>query len=523
MKKNTSEFSRHRMLDAQFKDRDGVYHRGAALVDRSGNHSEIPMTIFGQVSTAEPTPVVQVQFPYNINDEIIETRNNGGTSIVENNLAKLSTGAVANQSANILTRVPLKYNPGQDVEEVLTAIFTTGKTGSIQWAGIGDQGDGFFFGFNGIDFAFLHRRGGIPEVRRLVISAGSTDNEDITITLDGDAVTDVTVTSTGNVTLTANEIAAHDFSNVGRGWEVHSMGSNVFFNSYGAGAKTGTYSIAGNSADGTFSQSLVGVAVTDSVTKQTAWSHDRFLQDTDPDNSPSGITLVPTTGVPFRIRFGWLGFDGATLEIKHPKTLQWVLAHVFEYSNANTVPSLNNPTLPLCAIVENTTNDTDMVLQIGSMGGFIGGRNAVRGLPHSINVDKAGVTVTETPIFSIHSHDIYQSKVNRVRVKPTIFNVSIEGNKPAIVRIRKNATLTGASFSPHDSNTSTVHQDVAATAVSGGEVVFTEGLAKSDSIDIDLEKLGIDMVAPEFLTLSIQATSASTTDTISAGNWQEQF
>ena len=473
---------------------------------------------FGEQAVSELTPVVQVQFPYNINTDIWEIRDNNGTASVVSNMANLSTGAAANQSSTILTRVPVKYNPGQGAIVRGTPLYTTGAANSTQYWGIGNTTDGYFFGFNGTAFGILRRQGGKPETQRLTVTTGSSHAENITITLNSVADATVAVTNTADVTLTANEIAAHDYSDVGEGWEAHSMGDRVFFTSYSDGAKAGTYTLSGaTSAVGTFAQSLAGVAATETVVAQTAWSED--VMD---GTGPSGVTLDPTKGNVYQIRYQWLGFGAVEFSIEKPSTGALVLVHRIEYANANTVPSVDNPTLPLYASARNTSNTSDIVLQVGSMGGFVEGRAPTQGLPHSLSVEASGIGTTETPVMTIHNHDIYQSTVNRVRGMFTLASAAVEGTQPSTVRIRKNATLTGASFSALDVNASVMHVDTAATAVSGGTIVFSESVEKIGSVSIDLEKLGIDLVPPEFLTLSIEA-SAATVETVSTLNWQELF
>ncbi len=500
-----------------------------ALVNAKGRlqiDAEIkaPLTAFGEVSVAEPTPVVQVQFPYNINTDIWETRNNNGTSSVSNNMANLSTGAAANQSSVILTKTPVKYNPGQGALARFTALFTTGVANSTQWAGIGNATDGFFFGYSGATFGILRRQGGKPETRRLAITTASNTNEDITITLNGVAET-VTVTAAGadsttTRVITANEIVAHDWSNVGEGWEVHNMGANVFFTSFSAGAKAGTYSLVngGGEAVGTFAQSLVGVDAIENFIAQTDWNVDKFLGGDDP------TILNPTKGNVYQIRYQWLGFGEISFYIEEPFDGGFSLVHRIKYANDNTVPSVDNPTLPLCAIVKNTSNTSDMVMKIGSMAGFVEGRDTLKGLPHSLAVEKTGIGTTETPIMTLHSHDIYQSTINRVKIKMTSGRISVDGTKNSIIRIRKNAVLTGpVAFTPLDSNTSTIHRDTAATGVSGGVVVFAEAAEKIGSVPIDLEKIGAELVAPDFMTITVQTTGGSTVDAIASWNWQELF
>ena len=512
-----------------------LHLKGVAILDNSGEHigiidnplavSESSKTAFNEVSVAESSPIVQVQFPYNINTDIWEVRDNNGTSSVVNNKANLSTGAGANQSSNILTKTPLKYNPGQGALVRFTAIFTTGVANSTQYVGIGNTTDGYFFGYNGATFGILRRQGGKPETRRLAISTASNTNEDITITLNGVAET-VTVTATGgdtaaNRVTTANEIAAHDFSDVGEGWEVHNMGPNIFFTSFSDGSKTGTYDLVngGGEAAGTFAQSLAGVSATETVITQSNWNHD--VMDGTGD---SEMTLIQTNGNVYQIRYQWLGFGLLSFFIEDEELGVLTLVHHIHYTNTNTIPSVDNPTLPLGALVKNTSNTSDMVVQVGSMGGFVEGRDILTGLPHASNNTVAGISNTETPILTIHAHDIYQSTINRVKIKMVSSNISIEGNKTSIVRLRKNTVITGpVSFSALDSNTSTIHVDTTATGISGGTVVFVTGASKIDDIPIDLEKLGITLVAPDFLTITVQGTAVASIEAVAALNWQELF
>lgn len=482
-------------------------------------------TAFNELSTAEPSPVVQVHFPYNINADVVEKRENNGTITIVNNKAHISTGAAANQSAALLTKTPVKYNPGQGGMIRFTAIYTTGVSNSTQWAGIGNSTDGYFFGFNGAAFGILRRQGGLPEVRKLEITTKSTTAENITITLNGVAVSDVTVTdaSSGNVTTTANDIATHDFSDVGEGWEAHALGANIFFTSFSDGAKSGTYEITtATTAVGTFTQPLGGITATETIVAQTAWNKDKFLFSTVPENSLAGITLDPTKGNVYQIRYQWLGFGDIDFFIESKTTSTPVLVHRIEYANTSTIASVDNPTLPLCGVAKNTSNTTDIALEIGSMGGFVEGRDELNGVPHSLSVEVSGVGTTETPVMTIHAHDIYQGTINRVKIKMKLGSVSVDGTKPVTIRVRKNAILTGASFSPLSSNSSTIHKDTSATAVTGGVIIFSESVSKDGKSDIDFDRLGIELNQPDSLTVSIEA-SASTTDTVSTLNWQELF
>jgi len=480
-------------------------------------------TAFGDLITAELTPVVNVDFSYVLHPELVTTRLNNGAASIDANRMKLSTGAGANQSAQLFTNIPIKYYAGIGVVARFTALFTTGVAGSTQIIGIGDSGDFLGIGFDGADFGVFRRKGGGPEIRSLQVTTGSTTAENITITLNDDVDATVAVTNSGDATVTANEIAAHDFSNLGRGWKAVPNGDTVNFISYCAAPYSGTYSLSGaTTAVGSFSQKLLGITpIVEDWVKQTAWSYDRFLEADDPDASPSGITLDPANGNVFQIVFGWLGFDAMAFYIKHPVTREYELVHVIEYANANLTPSVNIPTLPICAIVENTTNTTDMVLYSSSMGGFIQGKKPKATVKHVHIIDKTFTDATVVPAITLHNNGVFAGKINRVRMRLTGVSAVVDSGKPIALQIIRGATLVGASFSEHNVGESVALFDIAASALSGGETVKAFPVASGDDKD---KILDLALEPTEFITIA-GAQTASGTDSVTKIiiEWEEDF
>lgn len=458
------------------------------------------LTSFGEVAVAEPTPIVQLQFAYNINEKLATTRLNGGSASVSGGLLSLSTGASANREATLLSHRPIKYSSGEGGKVMFTALYTTGAADSTQWLGIGTPSDGFFFGFNGTAFSILRRQGGAPETRILTVSTKSSTAEDITITLNSDALATVAVTDGADTTVTANEIAAADYSGVGPGWVAHSMGSTVIFTSFEASAQGGTYTLSSAStAVGTFALGVTGATPTETVVALADWSEGSLP-----------FTLDPTKGNVFMIQYQWLGFGMITYLIENPDTGRFIPVHKIKYANSAVIPSLNNPSLPLCAVVKNAANTSDIVLKSSSMAGFTEGKIESHVPPSSISANKAAIGTSETPVLSIHNHTIYQGVLNRVEVDILALSISVDGTKPAIVRIRHNPTLVGASFSDIDANTTVLRSDNSATSASGGEAIeFT--LSKEQSIIIGkdvLEKIHLEV--GETFTVSIEATNGTT-------------
>lgn len=130
--------------------------------DGSNRTYSVPLTAFNDLRSTALTPMTGWTFNYNINaDYILTTTANGGTVTQADSMAVLSTSAANNGSAKIATRNVLRYSPGLGALVRFTAIFTTGAANSQQIIGIGDESDGFFFGYNGTDFSVLRLANGV--------------------------------------------------------------------------------------------------------------------------------------------------------------------------------------------------------------------------------------------------------------------------------------------------------------------------------------------------------------------------
>jgi ankyrin repeat protein len=479
------------------------------------NHSA-----FSEILNAELTPNVQIQFAYGINSDQVFTRaNQSGSVTVTEGLGSISTGAAANSSCELLTNSNSKYRTGQGGVWRCAGLFTTGVAGSTQLLGIGTDEDGFFFGYNGADFGIMSRRAGVVEIRTLTVTTKSSDAENITITLNGTAKNDVAVTNGADTTVTANEIAAADYSDVGRGWNAYASGSKVVFVSWGAGARSGAYSLSGaTSAVGTFAQTRAGAAGVDTWVTQANWNVD--VMDGTGD---SGITLDPTKGNVYQIQYQWLGFGMIKFFIENGTTGRFVNVHNIQYANQNTTLSVLNPALPCYVGAINTTNTSNITVKTGSMMAGVEGRKEQTGLNFGVDNRKTNTGATEIPILAIRNHIVYNNLLNRVDIKLTFISASVEHNKPVTVNFWANPTLVAASWS--DVNTSSVAEyDTSATSFSGGRKLFSLSLGRTGNETIQLTDRLAGLLHPgdTLVATSIPASGADS-ETAVAFNWVEDF
>ena len=135
-------------------------------VDSEGHmkvNMDEPLTAFGEMSVAEPTPVAQVDFVYGINNQMIATATtSGGTfNAVDGNIV-VTTSAVTGSMAIAYSQRYVKYRDGQGSVGRFTALFTSGVTGNNQYAGLATptMSDGYFFGYSGTTFGIIHDSSG---------------------------------------------------------------------------------------------------------------------------------------------------------------------------------------------------------------------------------------------------------------------------------------------------------------------------------------------------------------------------
>jgi hypothetical protein len=120
------------------------------------------LSAFGTLETGELEPIVQLDFVSGINIQTgVSTTANGGTVDTNGSRLRLQTGTNAAGSAIFRSRRVIKYRPGQGINARFTPIFTTGVANSTQIWGLGQEVDGYFFGFNGATFGILHRNNSV--------------------------------------------------------------------------------------------------------------------------------------------------------------------------------------------------------------------------------------------------------------------------------------------------------------------------------------------------------------------------
>ena len=111
-------------------------------------------SIFGDSVVVERHGDIEEQFHYNINTKTLTTTlANGGTVIVEDDMAKISSSTAVDGSAQVESKNIIRYIPAFESFASFTALFESNPIGAIQRIGPFTSADGYYIGF-GTDGVF---------------------------------------------------------------------------------------------------------------------------------------------------------------------------------------------------------------------------------------------------------------------------------------------------------------------------------------------------------------------------------
>jgi len=241
-------------------------------------------------------------------------------------------------------------------------------------------------------------------------------------------------------------------------------------------------------------------------------------------SGPSGQTLDPTKGNIYHVQFQWLGFGRILYGVEDGATGAIVPVHQICLANATTETSLVNPSFPAMAKVENTTNATNVQVKVPGLAVSVEGATRNLGPRNSADNAKAGIGTTLTNVLTIRSKESFGGIGNQVPVDVLFCGASTDGNKVGRIELVLNATIGGSpSWVDVRPGTSVMEVDVAGTTVTGGAVLMTIPIGRSDSKIVDLTNIEIQLQPGDRLTLAAHTTAGGTNEFGGALTWAEDF
>lgn len=145
------------------------------ISDYDSAHRSATNSIFGDkiVGTRIPTIAAQFQYGLSEDDTAVDIVSTGAVTI-DDAMLKLNTGVAADGSAGVQSTSFLRYIPGHEAYCFFTAVFSEPQVGLTQRTGLfdfdGGNGNGFFVGYDGLDFGVCRRRDGVDTFQAVDVS-----------------------------------------------------------------------------------------------------------------------------------------------------------------------------------------------------------------------------------------------------------------------------------------------------------------------------------------------------------------
>jgi len=236
-------------------------------------------------------------------------------------------------------------------------------------------------------------------------------------------------------------------------------------------------------------------------------------------NGPSGITIATNKMNIFKISGGWLGIAPLVYSIFDFNRMTWSPFFIYNGVNVDAEPHLNNPTLPMRAIIERTSGSgASSTIKTSSWRAGVAATVETEEGSDRLQVFETSKSITGgvlTPIISWRSKTTLTadmgSLTNHVRSKLGTFTASTDGTKSVRWRLFIDGSLTGDVFADVDSHDSVLEVDTTATAITGGTLVGGTIMGKVDSQRINLlaGDVPITILAGQTLTIAAISTNAS--------------
>ncbi len=484
---------------------------------------------FGDVVTAELHPEAQVDFVYGVHEEMMRTFV-AGTGAIEaaDSMGIARTGASIGGAAHMRTIRACHYRPGLGALFRWTALFGPHALGVGLAAGVftgdaanftGGSENAIFAGWDPATdkFGWCRLHSGKRDVHTLTMTVPAAGAETLTVTLDGAGV--AVPLTLGSVEENAQEVSEVAFA----GWAVEADGAHVHFIANAAEERGGAYTVSSTgAADGTYVENTPGNDAIQDWAHQADWNRDKFNGKGYKFDNPSGMNLDHAKGNVYGVSLQYLGFGPIDCMIVDPALKKFTIAHRFEIANAHTKPSLTDPTLHPGMACENVTAALDTTVRMASAAAFVEGQNRILGPPHGAKV--SGTVAVETPVLSIRCNLSFVDGTNRINLRdivPLVVSVAGSGsNKPIQAFIVLNGTLTDPLWNDYASTHSFAAVDVAATAISGGDIIFATGFSSGGSATEKLKDLDIDLNPGDVISVVI-APTGTVVDYIASLSWKE--
>jgi len=248
-----------------------------------------------------------------------------------------------------------------------------------------------------------------------------------------------------------------------------------------------------------------------------------FNLDKIDGSTGTSFQYEPSKGNVFDMQYQWLGYGAITFNIENPETGLFVPFHKIKYPNTSTSPSTQFGSNPVKIRVETNENTAiPPVIRGASMMAYLEGMVKYTGPTFSaINEVSAFSSTTNVNIITLRNETTFKGLTNKIPAKTKILTFSCEGNKPVVVSVYKNASLSGIPVYTSVDSDSTFSVTKSVVAFTGGSLVGSFTLSKSGQIFIRENDFDQFINPGETLTFAARTVSGGNGDIIFATTWVE--
>lgn len=464
---------------------------------------ELYTSAYGELLTAEKTPIVQINARYGFSSELLRPVL-GGTTSFTNNMFIASTGTGANNVAAVLSSRESAQRPGQGLTFEGSAVFTQGVANSTQEAGFISSTSTIAFGYDGVNFGITIADEGQLEHQDLTVSAVTGAAGTCSITVDGVNYPAVPITGGSTTLSAAYQIATYLNTNEPR---------YRFFSNNGVVTALARLPDFGGGA-----WSFTSAVVTASWAEITngALANETWVYQADWNEYPE-IDFDPTTYNEYKIQVD------ANIEfyIKDNRTGNYELVHVFQHLGVNQQSLINNPTFRVGWACRNTGNTTNISVSGYFVSSFIEGKLEYTQPTFAEASSQLSVGAVKTNIVAFRNRAVYNGNPNRAEIIPRFLSFGTDAVKPIVFEIWANPTVASGQFLDWqylDEPNSLMETATNSATITGGQLVGTFVVLSSRIVDID-KIVKFQIPTAEF---AIAATgNPSTPDIYVSGTWVE--
>lgn len=463
------------------------------------------LTYLRETTSVPVVPIIQVSSYEGLRERDIQTYSGLGGSITENSDILVSCSSTVGSYGVYRSRRFIPYRTGQSNVIKILGKFDTPAAGTQQRMGVANQESGYYIGYNGTDFQFLHSYGGVAEIQELTLDNVSTSDQTLTITLDGVVYT-VGILNNDTLPTIASKIVMEFEDN--DAWQVNAYNNVLVFLSGSLGNKTGTFSLTSTgNVTGVFLEKVQGANSTDEWIAL--------------DSTPVGFSAQDYNNYMFK--YSWLGIS---VYVFTPNG--WYLLKDYIHTPRTELP-VAKPIFKITTVAYNTGGASGVTLHNSGMYGAVEGIQEITGYTNGGGTTRTGLAKDVFHhIMSIQNPYVNHNN-NRLNLRSIRFmdlSVAAQSTDPVEIYIFFNQNLaTGNYFNwasvsgidglkRYQESRTDAPFDVTADAPI---IAFTSGLTGSGQ---QYDLLPYNLILPPGTHMSLVAKSTNSMSKLAiAGTW----